>query len=71
MNVIDSVGLFSPEFVRARSGNMDLRMTDVINWDLIVCAKDDKNCLDISYDEHILGSVGTLWLLENIEEVSI
>ena len=67
MKVIDSVGLFSPEFVRARSENMDLRMTDVINWDLIVCSKGDENCLNISASEHALGSVGNLWIIENLK----
>ena len=67
MKVIDSVGLFSPEFVRARSENMDLRMTDVIDWDLIVCSKGDENCLNISASEHVLGSVGNLWIIENLK----
>ncbi|MEC9293191.1 MAG: hypothetical protein VYC65_02780, partial [Chloroflexota bacterium] len=67
MNVIDSVGLFSPDFVQARNENMDLRIADVIDWDLIVCVNHDKHCLDTSVDAHKVGSVGTLWILENID----
>lgn len=67
MNVYDSIGLFSPDYVSARKENLELRMTDVIDWDLLVCASWGQRCIDKKNAGRLVGSFGIVWVVENLE----
>lgn len=73
MQVHDSIGLFTPEYVDARQDDISVLMVDVIPWDVFVCHKPTpptdpiSECIGDDNSGRVVGNFGVLWVIENTE----
>jgi hypothetical protein len=68
MNVIDSIGLWTPEIVDARVAGDDSPAIELVKWDGWVCSKNNPYCLETAKKYQTIGTVGPLIVIRKITD---
>ena len=68
MNVIDAIGLWTPEIVDARADGDDSPVIELVKWDGWVCGTDNPYCLETAKKYQTVGLVGPLIVIKKITD---
>ena len=68
MNVIDGIGLWTPEIVDARADGDDSPVIELVKWDGWVCGTDNPYCLETAKKYQTVGLVGPLIVIKKITD---